>query len=86
MKFRRFIDDMCYIANRIPPFVGFDLSSTSLNRGNFLRFLNMLQNIDAPLENRLGLIIFIEFQMQIRSLVHGIYYFKIQIFLKTCIK
>ena len=39
---RRFIDAVCYCANRILPFVGLDVSSTSLNKGNFLWFLNML--------------------------------------------
>jgi hypothetical protein len=43
-KLLRCIDAMCFSANEEFPFQGQDVSSTSLNRVNFMEFLNVLKN------------------------------------------
>jgi hypothetical protein len=40
----RFMDAACCLANKQLPFQGRDESFTSLNKGNFLEFLNLLKN------------------------------------------
>ena len=51
---RRFIDAVCYLANQEFPFRGHSVSSTSLNNGNFVKFLNVLKNHGPLLENQLN--------------------------------
>lgn len=51
---KRLIDAVCYLAKQELPFRGHDESSESVNRGNYIEFLNVLRKYDAPLDTHLN--------------------------------
>jgi hypothetical protein len=51
---RGYIDGVCYLADQELPFGDHDGSSTSLNKGTFVKFSNMLKNPDPLLENHMN--------------------------------
>ena len=54
VTFRLFIYTVCHVANQELPSQGHDESSTSLNKGNFTGFLNVLINYDPLIKNHLN--------------------------------
>jgi hypothetical protein len=50
----RFIDAVCYVAKQEFPFRSHNESPTSLVKGNFVEFLNVLKNHGTLVENHLN--------------------------------
>jgi hypothetical protein len=51
--FRLFVGAVCHVANQELQFRGHNESSTSLDKGNFTEFLNVLKNDDPILKKKI---------------------------------
>jgi hypothetical protein len=83
---RRFIDTVCYLANQEFPFRGHSVSSTSLNNGNFVKFLNVLKNRGPLIEKHLNFSLCYLISNTNRLFVSSNLYSKIEVIKTTCIK